>query len=447
MHTNSSDHYVSSVNVKDFGALGNGTTDDTEAIQSTFESLKQGGIVAFPVGKYVVKRRILVNYDHVTIRGEGTHTHIVYNYEQKEAEDDLLTSLFVFREGIRNVTISDMKLEYTGCFFPEFGQSYSGKVSALRFWQCFDVLVKNMEICGFNANAVTVATGDSTKYAQRLKVTQCYLHHNRVAGVHFGYVDGVSIIDNDLTYHGSVLDGGTGYGCCGSSHELPRNVQMIGNRANYNYRKGLDLHAGIGAVIADNICHGNRLYGIYAEGSKTGNVIIKGNIVSGMHYKRLDISEPYTWIMGIDFGPFSESLVPEEYHNYIIEGNQILDFGLEHGDAYPINCYYNMATGMVQIRNNMIAASKITHLIRMNSKVKQQGERKVQVDISHNQAIIERCTDSICYLPYCDQLNISYNQINLKQVNRSQSFLFLPPDNLQMISNINNQINFGYAIG
>lgn len=414
MDTGAEHTYAYSVNVNEFGAVGDGSTDDAEAIQRAFDHVLQGGVVFFPIGTYAVSRSILIRTDSIIIRGEGVNSHIIYSYEQKEEETDALTSLFVFRDGIRNITISDMKLEYVGSFFPEAGQSYRGKVSALRFWQCFEVQVRNMEICGFNASAITVLTGNPEKYAQRLKVTQCYLHHNRVAGVLFGYVDGVRIIDNDLEYHGSVLDGGTGYGCAGASNELPVHIQIIGNRANYNYRKGLDLHSGIGAVIADNICHGNRLYGIYTEGRTTGNVIIKGNIISGMRKERLDVPEPYTWITGIDFGPYSESLVPEEYHNYIIEGNQIIDFGLEHGQAYAINCYFNMATGMVKIHNNIISAGRITNMIRMYSEVKAFSGRKVQVDISNNQATIANCTDSLYYLPFCDQLHMLHNQVNLQ---------------------------------
>lgn len=48
------------VSVKDFGAVGNGVTDDAAAIQSALDSLKDsGGIIIFPVGTYLIKSAVL----------------------------------------------------------------------------------------------------------------------------------------------------------------------------------------------------------------------------------------------------------------------------------------------------------------------------------------------------------------------------------------------------
>jgi len=42
------------VSVKDFGAVGNGSTDDTQAIQAAFDQAKQASctILLFPAGRY-----------------------------------------------------------------------------------------------------------------------------------------------------------------------------------------------------------------------------------------------------------------------------------------------------------------------------------------------------------------------------------------------------------
>ena len=50
-----------SVNVKDFGATGDGTTDDTVAVQAAIDSLPLGGTVNFPVGTYRIARTVGVN--------------------------------------------------------------------------------------------------------------------------------------------------------------------------------------------------------------------------------------------------------------------------------------------------------------------------------------------------------------------------------------------------
>lgn len=44
-----------------FGAKGDGITDDTEAIQSAIDSLPNGGVLYFPLGKYIVSEELLVS--------------------------------------------------------------------------------------------------------------------------------------------------------------------------------------------------------------------------------------------------------------------------------------------------------------------------------------------------------------------------------------------------
>ncbi|WJH32768.1 glycoside hydrolase family 55 protein [Paenibacillus sp. CC-CFT747] len=207
--------------VKQFGAAGNGAVDDTESVRLALASIPDGGTVYFPPGTYRITRSIEILSDKVCLCGQGSGSHLLYTYEQQDGDIPLTASLFVFREGIRNVTIRDLRLEYAGFFYSECGQSYLGKVDALRFRQCFDVSIENIEASGFNASAITVSTGDASKYAKRFHVHKCYLHHNRVAGVLFGNVERLSIMDCDLEYQGSPPDGGTGYGCAGFSGSFP----------------------------------------------------------------------------------------------------------------------------------------------------------------------------------------------------------------------------------
>jgi hypothetical protein len=52
------------VNVKDFGAKGDGMTDDTQAIQLAINSLTGGGIVRVPAGTY-----LLIHINRASIPG------------------------------------------------------------------------------------------------------------------------------------------------------------------------------------------------------------------------------------------------------------------------------------------------------------------------------------------------------------------------------------------
>lgn len=437
-------HYTTNVlNVMGFGAAGDGKKDDSQAVQSAFDSVKGGETVYFPAGKYLITKTINISTNNINIAGHGRSSHLIYSYGQKDRDNAATASLLAFAEGIRDITVKDLKLEYTGYFYPNVGETYKGKVNGLNFAQCFDVNIENVEIFGFNASGISISTGSPEKYAKRFKADKCYLHHNRVAGVAFGYVEQISITNCDLEYQGSVLDGGTGYGCTGASYEIPRYIQIIGNRAMYNYRKGIDLHAGINAVIEGNICHGNRLYGIYAEGPNTGNIIIKGNIVSGMKRDSLGIPPPYTWINGIDVGCYSKKPVMEGYYNYIIEGNQIYDFGLDEGSAYPINIYPDFKKGIVQIRNNTFRTGKITKLVNFSSEGKHDSS-DIKMDILGNQAFIDECTDKMLDIPYYSDINITGNQITVDKANKTNK-PFNIGKNYRFVTCANNNVEISNA--
>lgn len=60
-----------SVSVKDFGAVGDGVTDDTAAIQAAIDSLVTGGTVVLPTGVYKTTSTLTLNVEGVSLVGEG----------------------------------------------------------------------------------------------------------------------------------------------------------------------------------------------------------------------------------------------------------------------------------------------------------------------------------------------------------------------------------------
>ena len=62
------------INVKDFGAVGDGVTDDTAAIQAAIDSravINAGGTVYFPNGRYVVSSTINLTANGILLKGES----------------------------------------------------------------------------------------------------------------------------------------------------------------------------------------------------------------------------------------------------------------------------------------------------------------------------------------------------------------------------------------
>jgi len=64
------------VNVKDFGAVGNGSTNDTVAIQNALNAVIGGGVVYFPQGEYKITATLEINKG-LTIQGQGQYTTLI----------------------------------------------------------------------------------------------------------------------------------------------------------------------------------------------------------------------------------------------------------------------------------------------------------------------------------------------------------------------------------
>ncbi len=69
--------FESSSNVKDFGAVGDGVTDDTAAIQAAIDSLTTGGILLFPSGTYLISSALSIIVDSIKLIGEGETNTVI----------------------------------------------------------------------------------------------------------------------------------------------------------------------------------------------------------------------------------------------------------------------------------------------------------------------------------------------------------------------------------
>lgn len=64
-------------NVKDFGATGDGETDDTQAIQAAIAATDQGAIL-FPPGRYKISDLILIEKSDLVLRGAGPTESVLW---------------------------------------------------------------------------------------------------------------------------------------------------------------------------------------------------------------------------------------------------------------------------------------------------------------------------------------------------------------------------------
>ena len=116
------------VNVKDFGATGNGTDDDGAAINAAIDSIwMDGGVVYFPEGTYITEQVLVPG--HVILAGDGMDkTKILYKPDKSKTQAEIKSKNFISsdynrcgedgRQGLVNLTLDYSRDENGNSYHP-----------------------------------------------------------------------------------------------------------------------------------------------------------------------------------------------------------------------------------------------------------------------------------------------------------------------------------------
>ncbi len=120
------------LNVKSYGAVGNGTTNDTAAFQCAVDAAAAagGGVILVPAGNYLISGTIYVASHGITIQGMGSHTSVLV--VPSNTTQDMIRYTHSLSCSIKNLTI----------------QTNGPAASAGRAIHCYisDVLIENLWI-------------------------------------------------------------------------------------------------------------------------------------------------------------------------------------------------------------------------------------------------------------------------------------------------------------
>ena len=141
-----------SVNVKDFGATGDGTTDDSTSVQNAINAANTagGGLVFFPEGTYELNNSTLTMYSNITLQGEG-HASIIQGWPGITAS------------GISLVTWRNIRIK---------GYRY--------IWSnCTDVLLENIYFENENYSDPANASSRFCQFtdSSRFRIVNCYIEN------------------------------------------------------------------------------------------------------------------------------------------------------------------------------------------------------------------------------------------------------------------------------
>ena len=378
------------------------------------EAHNQSDFVLIKEGEYKADRTIAITNEKYTncrgIIGED-RTRVKIWADRAQTIDwnpdlnntDARYEALILLERVDHKVISAISLHYKGEFYRS-GKSYFGSVNGIYLEHTNQCKVANVEIQGCNRAGVFLNTVDRAVRGEKATkhyyngldpkqmglpkgnvITNCILHHNRVAGVLGGWQEDLVIRGNHCYRNGHERDGGTGYGVALSSGAVNTNYLYEKNLVEYNYRKGLDVHDGFDGTITDNQVFCNRFHGIAIEhrGYPGKNCIITNNHITFDNDFRLDRDDEVP--EGQAINPRQDyyqqrairiELKPQQWQKwanevpdpkYVIEGNRISGLSSDDRGEHRVLELYNKnnsddVTPNWTIRNNIINCGKVAYV-------------------------------------------------------------------------------------
>ena len=215
--------------VKDFGATGNGTTDDTSAIQA---ALNTGKIIYFPSGTYKITSTLTMTTSYGGIIGDGISTQIAPNFTTGNI-----------------ITIGDGTNEFRGFIFSQFQIWPSVVMTSGYAMQAQKVTYSVWHDVHLGGNGVYSDASNTAHLWQGIYFDR-FAENIWMGGEIIGLgATAISIRgNNDQSYGAEVtIDGGLRIAACGGYGVL------LGGGAGGVYLRRMDISScGLGGVRIDN---------------------------------------------------------------------------------------------------------------------------------------------------------------------------------------------------
>lgn len=253
------------LDVKDFGARGDSSTDDTDAIQRAIDALPpEGGAVFFPAGTYVISKAIKAR-NALKLFGEGNSATVIFQTMPNEhgvAGTDILS-----------FQMEDMRIVGTGVgvgigiMFERFNNFATNYISIKNVYvrtfgrdgiyvsngivSRFDtVIVQECAGNGFNIVGLNGVIGTSTT------LNNCFANENKLAGYRIdtmGYMNlnGCAADNNKIGYE--ILNGiGLTFNGCGTEGAKEHGWKFVGGYGSTVTGGWVYANGGIGCLVTGN---------------------------------------------------------------------------------------------------------------------------------------------------------------------------------------------------
>lgn len=296
-------------NVKDFGALGDGESDDTAAILKVSSLLREnnGGIMFFPKGVYLKSGLNPITLpSNSMLMGIGSESSVI-----KLSDNAADTTILQIENFATDVTLIGIGIDGNRANQTAF-RSYSilaYRASRLHFER---ISVKNSYYIGLGLSNCYSSTVRSCSFERSYHCglwvftdideqpyISSYINIDDV-DAHYNDLDGIIVDANDVNitnsrfnYNGQDVHGGGALGAAGIySEKHIKNLNISNTTCCFNTEFGINVH-GEGIKAANSTCENNALAGIYIRGGEDNeNIALSNNTC--MNNGTSDTTVPYS---------------------------------------------------------------------------------------------------------------------------------------------------------
>lgn len=301
------------VNVKDYGATGNGTTDDYTSINTAIAACSGGAVLYVPAGTYAVTHGLCIPYDNVQIRGDGAGISIIKAKSGIGSTAGLVSlgynSSYVNVGGTDNLYMADVSVDANGLSWGVVAADLTNTIlervtaknslrAAFAAFECVDMTV---QFCQALTSLATDQYGDGIYFQGCTRPRALYNHVEDFTRVGICVEAGEGIISSDAHIVGNFITYGhdntnpeanSGIWCEGTNSNMILNNRITNMYNNPDTQMPRGITIGPYSEQADAFFHiqGNHIEDVFIGVStnaqnSSATTLIEGNVIrAGLVY-------------------------------------------------------------------------------------------------------------------------------------------------------------------